>query len=62
MKAKKKPIDVVAAGDGLDAPARASTARFFEPRRRAAGQVIEGTLDEVAAKLAAILKERATFA
>ncbi|MGB8930520.1 MAG: electron transfer flavoprotein subunit beta/FixA family protein [Anaeromyxobacteraceae bacterium] len=62
MKAKKKPIDAVAAGDGADAPARAATARFFEPRRRAAGQVIEGALDEVATRIATILKERATVA
>ena len=62
MKAKKKPIDVVAAGGGQDAGARAVTARFFAPSRRAAGLVIEGGVEEVAAKLATILKERATVA
>jgi electron transfer flavoprotein beta subunit len=62
MKAKKKPIELVAAGGGQDAGARAVTARFFAPSRKAAGQVIEGGVDEVAAKLATILKERATVA
>ncbi|HSM92974.1 MAG TPA: electron transfer flavoprotein subunit beta/FixA family protein [Anaeromyxobacteraceae bacterium] len=61
MKAKKKPLDAVAPG-GEPADARAATARFFEPRRRAAGQVIEGALDDVAARLATILKERASVA
>lgn len=60
MKARKKPIDVVAAAAGAEP--RAVTARFFEPRRRAAGVVLEGGVEEVAARLATILKERATVA
>jgi electron transfer flavoprotein beta subunit len=62
MKAKKKPLDVVPARDLLDAEVRAHTARFFEPKRRAAGQVLEGAVDEVADRLASILKERAAAA
>ncbi len=62
MKAKKKPIECVPAKDVLDAEIRASTARFHEPRRRAAGQVLEGAVDEVAERLASILKERAAVA
>ena len=60
LKARKKPIDVVAAAAGAEP--RAVTARFFEPRRRAAGVVLEGGVEEVAARLATILKERATVA
>jgi electron transfer flavoprotein beta subunit len=59
MKAKKKPLDAVAANDLLDADVRAATARFFEPRRRAAGQVLEGAVEEVAERLASILREKA---
>ncbi len=60
MKAKKKPIDVVPTGDPGEP--RVATARFFEPRRRAAGTVIEGGTEEVAARLATILEERAKVA
>ncbi len=62
MKAKKKPLDVISAKDLLDAEVRAHTARFFEPKRRTAGQILEGAVEEVAERLASILKERAAAA
>ncbi len=62
MKAKRKPIEVVPAAAVLDAEARAATTRFFEPSRRAAGQVLEGGVEAVAERLATILKERAAVA
>jgi electron transfer flavoprotein beta subunit len=62
LKAKKKPIDLVPAAALLDVDARAATARFFEPPRRGAGQVLEGAVEEVAERLASILKERAAAA
>jgi len=46
----------------LDEEVRAASARFHEPRRRAAGEVLEGAVDEVAERLASILKERAAVA
>jgi len=62
MKAKKKPLECVPVGGLLDEEVRAASARFHEPRRRAAGQVLEGAVDEVAERLASILKERAAVA
>jgi electron transfer flavoprotein beta subunit len=59
MKAKKKPLEAVPAGELLDSEVRAATSRFFEPRRRAAGEVIEGAVEEVADRLASILREKA---
>lgn len=62
LKAKKKPVEVVPADALLEVEARAATARFFEPPRRGAGQVLEGAVEEVAERLASILRERAAAA
>jgi len=66
MKAKKKPIDVVdLAKSGLSANevgvagSKLKTVKYALPPDRAAGKVLEGDPEELAAKLAKLLREEA---
>ncbi|ARO13596.1 electron transfer flavoprotein, beta subunit [Ketogulonicigenium robustum] len=53
MKAKKKPIDVMAVGDmGIDISPRLTVLETTEPPPRAAGEVV-GSVDDLVAKLKA---------
>ncbi|MGB8932153.1 MAG: electron transfer flavoprotein subunit beta/FixA family protein [Anaeromyxobacteraceae bacterium] len=58
MKAKKKPLEVVAAAALLAAEPLGSTARFFAPSRRI-GQVLEGPVDQLVDRLVTLLGEKA---
>ncbi len=60
MKAKKKEIVQVPAGELLTEEPLAVTARFYPPAKKGGGLVLEGDAAELADKLIGILKEKTT--
>ncbi len=58
MKAKKKPITVIAVADLLNEAALATTASFRPPAKKGGGIVLEGDVGELADKVVAILKDK----
>ncbi len=65
MQAKKKPLDKKGLGElGLDAAAVApklTVEKIFVPPKGAGAEIIEGSADEVAAKLVGKIKELGLF-
>lgn len=58
MKAKKKELLTVAAGDVLKVEARQQTAKLYFPEKKGGGLILEGEPAEVADRLISILKEK----
>ena len=58
MKAKKKELLTVAAGDVLKVEARQQTAKLYFPEKKGGGLLLEGEPAEVADRLITILKEK----
>jgi electron transfer flavoprotein beta subunit len=58
MKAKRKPIETIAADDLLSEGALAPATKFYAPERKAGGMVLEGDLSGMVEKLVGVLKEK----
>ncbi len=60
MKAKKKELRTIPAGELLKVAPRQETAKLFFPEKRGGGEVLEGEIGELADRVIQILKEKTT--
>ncbi len=58
MKAKRKPIEVIAVADLLTEEATVTTTGFYPPERKGSGVILEGEVGDLVTQLMTILKDK----